>query len=113
MTDASRTGSQLDLVLLALLRAGPAHGYALIEEMRARTDGMLDVPEGTVYPALYRLERDGVLESSEVQVNGRRRRVYRLTSRGSRALDDRMRAWDALVSAVNQVLAGGNAHGSA
>jgi PadR family transcriptional regulator len=104
------TGGQLDLLLLALLETGPAHGYALIERLRARSGGALDVPEGSVYPALYRLERDGAIESRSAVAGGRRRRIYQLTGAGQRALDRRIDSWRTLVTAVDRVVSGG-AHG--
>ncbi|WP_460915637.1 PadR family transcriptional regulator [Plantactinospora veratri] len=73
----------LDLLLLgALRRAGPAHGYALIAALRDRSEGTFDLPEGTVYPALHRLERDGLVSSEWDAGASRRRRVYRLTPLG-------------------------------
>src|SRR4051794_41616922 len=54
---------QLDALLLAVLAEGPRHGYAIVEELRGRTGGELELAEGTLYPALHRLERDGLLES--------------------------------------------------
>src|SRR4051794_41925997 len=54
---------QLDALLLAVLAEGPRHGYAIAEELRGRTGGELELAEGTLYPALHRLERDGLLES--------------------------------------------------
>src|ERR1700743_2422085 len=56
-----RLKGNLDLLLLSVLAAGPAHGYAVITALRARSDGTSDLPEGTVYPALHRLERGGLL----------------------------------------------------
>ena len=52
----------LDLLLLSVLSNGPAHGYAIIDALRARSEGMFDLPEGTVYPALHRLENQGLLK---------------------------------------------------
>jgi PadR family transcriptional regulator len=108
--DVSGRG-RLDLLLLALLRR-PAHGYALIEQMRDRSDGALDVPEGSVYPALYRLERAGWISSTDEQVSGRRRRIYRLTPRGHVALDERAQAWASETKVIAAILNGGDAHAS-
>ena len=67
----------LDLMLLATLRdVGPAHGYAVIASLRERSLGAFDLPEGTVYPALHRLERDGLIDSQWDARASRRRRVY-------------------------------------
>ncbi len=66
-------GGQLDLLLLSALRAEPAHGYAVIEEIRRRSEDAFDLPESSVYPALHRLEQSGLLESEWAEVSGRRR----------------------------------------
>lgn len=83
----------LELLLLATLRPGPAHGYAIIEQLKQRSGGTFDVPEGTIYPALHRLEHQGLIESEWSQASGRRRRVYRLTRSGRRALGEKTKAW--------------------
>ena len=83
----------LDLLLLAVLEKGPAHGYALIESLRSRSGGTFDLPEGTVYPALHRLEKDGLLSSHWSQDSGRRRRVYQLTPKGVETLARRQAEW--------------------
>ena len=95
----------LDALVLATLRGGPAHGYAVIEELKRRSEGAFDLAEGTVYPVLHRLEADGLLASSWSTVSGRRRRVYRLTSRGESALAKREAEWRAFSQAVEAVLA--------
>ena len=96
----------LDAMLLAALRSGPDHGYAIIERLRVRSGGTFSLPEGTVYPALHRLEQEGLLSSRWAQVSGRRRRVYRLTQRGQAQLGERRRAWGEFAAAVNAVLEG-------
>ena len=72
----------LDALLLAVLEPGPQHGYAVIESLRAGSAGTLDLPTGTVYPALHRLERAGLIGSGWETVGGRRRRSYQLTTAG-------------------------------
>jgi PadR family transcriptional regulator PadR len=72
----------LDGLLLSVLAAEPAHGYAIIEELKRRSGGTFSLPEGTVYPALHRLERAGFLTSAWAKAAGRPRRVYRLTRTG-------------------------------
>ncbi len=94
----------LDLVLLGVLATGPAHGYAIIAALRERTGGTLDLPEGSVYPALHRLEDLGVIESEWIPVGGRRRRQYRLTPKGVDALAVERRDWRTLVTAVDALL---------
>src|SRR5213596_1173526 len=95
----------LDAVILAVLAGGALHGYAVIEELKARSGGELDLPEGTVYPALHRLERRGLLKSAWSQAPGRRRRVYRLTASGRRELEARTREWRTFARVVDGVLA--------
>jgi DNA-binding PadR family transcriptional regulator len=94
----------LDLLLLAVIEDGPRHGYAVIEELRLRTGDALDVPEGTIYPALHRLERAGLLASRWDEVGGRRRRVYELTSRGKGTVIEKRRDWQAFALAVQGVI---------
>jgi DNA-binding PadR family transcriptional regulator len=96
----------LDLLLLAALRSEPRHGYAVIEHMRSASGGRFDYPEGTVYPALHRLEAEGLLRSRWSEVDGRRRRVYELTRTGTAALDGRRREWERFSESVGAVLEG-------
>ena len=95
----------VDLLLLATLRHEPLHGYAVVERLRGASEGALGLAEGTVYPALHRLERSGLLASSWTTANGRRRRVYRLTARGRGELASEQSAWKAFSHAVEAVLA--------
>jgi PadR family transcriptional regulator PadR len=94
----------LDPLILAVLSGGALHGYAVIEELRLQSGGELDLPEGTVYPALHRLERRGQLRSAWTTVDGRRRRVYRLTASGRRELESSRREWRTFSRVVEGVL---------
>jgi DNA-binding PadR family transcriptional regulator len=96
----------LDLLLLAVVGDRTVHGYAVISELAARSGGTLNLAEGTVYPALHRLEAVGLLESEWSTMGGRRRRVYRLTRAGRVALDQRRTDWRDFAAAVGAVLAG-------
>ena len=96
----------LDLLLLAAVQFRPTHGYAIAETLRVRSDGAFDLPEGTLYPALHRLERAGLLASRWSEVNGRRRRVYQLTKTGQRALTARHGEWRDFARAVHAVVDG-------
>jgi len=97
----------LDMIVLAALSAGPAHGYAVIEEIRRRSGGGFELPEGTIYPALHRLEQAGLLASRWVTAeSGRRRRVYALTKRGGRALAERRAVWEQFSEAIGGLLGG-------
>jgi len=95
----------VDALLLAAVGDGEAHGYGIVETVRARSEGEFRLAEGTVYPALYRLERQELLESRWDEVGGRRRRLYRLTPRGRRALAERRDEWSAFSRAMEAVLA--------
>ncbi|HZM82596.1 MAG TPA: helix-turn-helix transcriptional regulator [Candidatus Limnocylindrales bacterium] len=95
----------LDLLLLSTLRhLGTAHGYALITSLRESSGGAFDLPEGTVYPALHRLERDGFVSSEWQEQSPRRRRVYRLTPRGAEALAAKRLEWQAFSRGMQAVL---------
>jgi transcriptional regulator len=95
----------LELLLLAALARGESHGYALIEWLRDRSEGALDLGEGSVYPALHRLERAGLVDSSWQRSDGRRRRIYRLTKLGRARLGEQRVDWQTLVRTVDLVLA--------
>ncbi|MDQ6805805.1 MAG: helix-turn-helix transcriptional regulator [Actinomycetota bacterium] len=96
----------LDAMLLAVVGSGSEHGYAIIEKLRVRSGGTFALPEGSVYPALHRLEQEGLLSSRWALVSGRRRRVYELTRRGRVQLGERRRAWGEFAAAVDAVLEG-------
>src|SRR6476620_11722952 len=96
----------LDLLLLGVLRDQPAHGYRVIELLRERSDGAFDLPEGTVYPALHRLERAGLLSSRWSDESGRRRRVYQLTRSGQTALERHHEDWRRFAQGVSAVVDG-------
>jgi DNA-binding PadR family transcriptional regulator len=84
----------LDTMLLAALRDGPTHGYALVRLLEQRSEGVFVLGEGTVYPALRRLERAGLLQSGETVVEGRTRRSYGLTRAGETALREQEHDWN-------------------
>ncbi len=96
----------LDRLLLAALRPGPAHGYAIVEELRLRSGGTFGLAEGTIYPALHRLERQGLIESEWSEAASRPRRVYRLTARGNRALGEKAMAWRHFARGMSAALEG-------
>jgi transcriptional regulator len=95
----------VDLLVLATLARAPSHGYALVDELRDVSDGAFDLAEGTVYPALYRLEAAGLLSSAWSQASGRRRRVYRLTRRGRAELARERREWQRFADTMTEVVA--------
>ena len=101
---AEELKGHLDALLLAALEAGPRHGYAVIEALRLSTGGQLDLPSGTIYPALRRLEQAGLIAGTWSVVGGRRRREYRLTPAGVRALSGRRAAWRDFSAIVTSAL---------
>jgi DNA-binding PadR family transcriptional regulator len=94
----------LDALLLAVLDDEPRHGYAIIEALQDRSGGVLALPTGTVYPALRRLERAGLVESAWSTVGGRERRTYQLTTAGRRMLADERTAWREFADTIGAVL---------
>jgi DNA-binding PadR family transcriptional regulator len=94
----------LDALLLAVLDGRKLHGYAIIEALQLRSDGALDLPTGTVYPALRRLERAGYLASEWDVVSGRKRRTYRLTRAGQHALAAERQEWREFTTVIGGVL---------
>lgn len=104
--NAETLKGHLDLLLLSVVAKTPGHGYAIAQALRARSDALIDLAEGTLYPALHRLERGGLLSGRWSEVNGRRRRVYQLTAKGGRALMQRHQEWNLFARTVNAVVGG-------
>jgi PadR family transcriptional regulator, regulatory protein PadR len=102
--EAQALKGHLDMLLLAALEAGPQHGYAVKEALREGSGGRFDLPTGTVYPALHRLEDAGLITGSWSVVEGRRRRTYRLTAVGQRKLHADRGAWRDFAAAVTGLL---------
>jgi len=96
----------LDLVLLSCLRKGQAHGYLISKRLRELSVGEFDLLEGTLYPALHRLEAADLIRSRWSDESGRRRRIYDLTSKGTHALGERRAEWHKFAQTVNVVLEG-------
>jgi PadR family transcriptional regulator, regulatory protein PadR len=103
---AEELKGHLDALLLAALEDGPRHGYAVIEALRRSTGGRLDLPTGTIYPALRRLEDAGLITGSWSVVAGRRRRDYRLTPAGARALPGKRSDWREFAAMISVALEG-------
>lgn len=101
---ADELRGHLDALILAVLESGPLHGYAVMEALQARSGGAVDMPTGTLYPALRRLERAGHLRSEWATVSGRKRRTYWLTRAGKRALADERSDWREFSRTVGSIL---------
>jgi PadR family transcriptional regulator PadR len=103
-----RLKGHLDVLLLAAVAAaGQSHGYALAKRLREQSQGLLDLGEGTLYPALHRLESSELVASSWATVGGRRRRVYGITPAGRDALAREREEWGAFSRAVDAILEAG------
>jgi PadR family transcriptional regulator len=95
----------LDMLVLKTLSRGPAHGYAIARWIQQTTDDALRLEEGTLYPALYRMERKGWIASTwGLSENNRKARYYRLTSAGRRQLEAESRAWASISEAIAKVM---------
>lgn len=97
----------LDMLLLAVLDDGPRHGYAIIETLRERSGDVFDLPEGTVYPALHRLEEAGLITSERHQVQGRVRRTYAISTAGRTNLGEQRSSWEEFFAAIDRVIGEG------
>jgi transcriptional regulator len=95
----------LDLMILHALQRGPLHGYAIAQTIHLLSDEVLKVEEGSLYPALYRLELDGAIAASwGTSENNRKAKYYRITRRGRKLLDEQVETWTRLSGAVARVL---------
>jgi PadR family transcriptional regulator, regulatory protein PadR len=94
----------LDMLILKAVSLGPLHGYGIIQRIRQMSDEMLEVEQGSLYPALYRIEQRGWVSSKwDLNETGRRARFYTLTKAGRSQLEAEEASWDRLVLAVTKV----------
>ena len=100
-----------ELVILRLLQQEEMYGYEIVQAIRSRTEAVIAIGEGVVYPVLHGLERDGALTSRRKTVNGRSRIYYSVTAAGSKRLGDLSEAWTNLAVAIQKMLTGGK-HGA-
>src|SRR6516162_3496490 len=95
----------LDLLILRTLRLGPAHGHAIAKAIEFRSEDVLQVEQGSLYPALHRLIKRGWISVQEgSSENNRRAKFYRLTARGRRQLAVETSKWDKLTGAIARIL---------
>ncbi len=95
----------LEALILATLEIRPAYGYSILESLRTSSAGVFDLPEGTIYPALHRLEDAGLVKSTHEMVDGRQRRVYHLVAAGYGSLEKSRKSWQEFSAAVTNILA--------
>jgi PadR family transcriptional regulator PadR len=94
----------LDMLILKALSLGPLHGYGVIQRIRQMSGELLDVEQGSLYPALYRIEQKGWVSSKwETNETGRRAKFYSLTRAGRKQLEEEEASWDRLALAVSRV----------
>jgi PadR family transcriptional regulator, regulatory protein PadR len=106
MERAALLPGTLDLLILKAVSLGPLHGYAVLLRIGAMTHGALEIEQGALYPALYRLEHKGLLDAKwGTSENNRRARFYTLTAAGRRRLRDETAGWQRVVAAMSAALA--------
>lgn len=94
----------LNTLVLQVLEEGPKHGYWIAQDIKSRSEGVLDYKEGTLYPALHGLENQGLIRAEERTENGRVRRYYRITTEGKRALSKQRQDWSRIANAIDTIL---------
>jgi len=100
----------LEMMILQSLRLKPMHGYALVKHIQQRSDDLLQVEEGSLYPALQRMLKAGLLQSEAgISAKGRPTRIYRLTEAGLRHLEREVASFEKMLAGITRVLAVGNA----
>lgn len=94
-----------DIAILSVLATGPLYGYEIAKQIRERSQSILQLGEGTLYPVLHKLEAAKLLTSYWEQVGGRKRKYYRITRRGHGVLSDKVSEWQTFTAAVNATIA--------
>lgn len=96
----------LDLILLTILEQRPLYGFAIIQEAKARTEGYFDFKEGSLYPALHRLQKEGLLavQMGEIGRNGKPRKYYAVTDKGRQQLAEKREAFTDFTNAVTRLV---------
>jgi PadR family transcriptional regulator, regulatory protein PadR len=95
----------LDLLILKTIALGPVHGYAIAQRLEQVSRGVVQVPEGSLYPALHRLENRGLLTADWKETDtGREAKFYRLTRKGRRQLEAEAASWQRLIDAIGLIL---------
>ncbi len=95
----------LDLLVLKIIALGPVHGYAIAQRLEQVSRGIVQAPEGSLYPALHRLENRGLLAADWKSTDtGREAKFYRLTRKGRKALESEAASWNRLIEAVGLIL---------
>jgi DNA-binding PadR family transcriptional regulator len=107
--DSQFLGSAVEMLILEVAAPGPTYGYEVAQTVAERSDGYFELKEGSLYPALHRLERQKLLRSFWREADGRRRKYYELTHAGRAELAARKRVWRSFAAGINGVLDAGGA----
>jgi len=102
--DKKLLNGTVETLMLEVISHGPSYGYQIVQTVLSRSGGRFELKEGSLYPALHRLERQKLLESYWSEFDGRRRKYYRLTAAGRELLKARRTDWQAFAAGVNGVL---------
>ena len=102
--DTKLLNGTLEMMMLEVLSQGPSYGYEIVQTVLSRSGGQFELKEGSLYPALHRLERQKLLSSYWTEHEGRRRKYYKLSAAGRKALAARRQEWQAFAQGVNGVL---------
>jgi PadR family transcriptional regulator, regulatory protein PadR len=106
--DSKFLGSAVEMLILEVAAGGPTYGYEVAQTVAERSNGHFDLKEGSLYPALHRLERQKLLRSFWREAEGRRRKYYELTKAGKKELAARKRIWLSFAAGINGVLGSGH-----
>ena len=102
--DVKLLNGAVEIMMLEVLSHSPSYGYEIVMTVLNRSEGQFELKEGSLYPALHRLERQKLLSSYWEEIDGRRRKYYKLTAAGKKALATRRQEWQAFTAGVNGVL---------
>ena len=102
--DTRLLNGMLETLILEVLSGSPSYGYEITQTVLTRSEGRVELKEGSLYPALHRLERQKLVDSYWTEHEGRRRKYYKLTTAGRKALAARRKEWRAFSTGVNGVL---------
>lgn len=102
--ETSFLSGTVELLLLVVISEGPSYGYEITQAVLSRSEGRVDLKEGSMYPALHRLEREKLLECYWTEADGRRRKYYKLTAAGRKSLAARRAEWESFAIGVQSVL---------
>lgn len=102
--DSNLLTGAVEMLLLEVVSQDPSYGYQIVQVVTNRSQGSLELKEGSLYPALHRLERQKLLTSFWERADGRRRKYYKLTAAGRKSLAAKRREWASFADGVNSVL---------